>query len=76
MDEEGSAGFVDFRTASTVASTDQLDRDMAATVAAMSVVAGPERTVASAVRCVPPRPSSARFHTCNAPLSIRWLPGP
>jgi uncharacterized membrane protein YbhN (UPF0104 family) len=54
VDEEGSAGFVDFRTASTVASTDQLDRDMAATVAAMSVVAGPERTVASAVRCVPP----------------------
>jgi uncharacterized membrane protein YbhN (UPF0104 family) len=54
VDEEGAAGLVDFRTASTVASTDQLDRDMAATVAAMAVVAGPERTVAAAVRCVPP----------------------
>ena len=53
VDDEGSAGFVDFRTASTVASTDQLDRDMAASVAAMSVAAGPERTLASAVRCVP-----------------------
>ena len=53
VDDDGSAGFVDFRTASTVASTDQLDRDMAATLAAMSVVAGPERTVAAAVRSVP-----------------------
>jgi uncharacterized membrane protein YbhN (UPF0104 family) len=54
VDDEGSAGLVDFRTASTVASTDQLDRDMAATLAALSVVAGPERTVAAAVRCLPP----------------------
>jgi uncharacterized membrane protein YbhN (UPF0104 family) len=53
VDDDGSVGFVDFRTASTVASTDQLDRDMAATVAAMSVVAGPDRTVAAAVRSVP-----------------------
>ncbi|HUY65731.1 MAG TPA: lysylphosphatidylglycerol synthase domain-containing protein [Acidimicrobiales bacterium] len=53
VDDDGSAGFVDFRTASTVASTDQLDRDMAATLAALSVVAGPERTVDAAVRNVP-----------------------
>ncbi len=53
VDESDSAGFVDFRTASTVASADQLDRDTAATLAALSVVAGPERTVASAVRRLP-----------------------
>jgi uncharacterized membrane protein YbhN (UPF0104 family) len=53
VDDTGAAGFVDLRTASTVASVDQLDRDMAAALAAMSVVAGPERTVASAVRSAP-----------------------
>ncbi len=53
VDDDDAAGFVDFRTASTVASVDQLDRDTAATLAALSVVAGPERVVASAVRCLP-----------------------
>ena len=53
VDERDAAGFVDFRTASTVASTDLLDRDTAATLAALSVVAGPERTVAAALRCLP-----------------------
>ena len=48
-----AAGLVDFRTASTTATVDQLNRDMAATLAAISVVAGPERTVASATRSVP-----------------------
>ncbi len=54
VDDEDRAGLVDFRTASTVASLDQLDRDTAATLAAMAVVAGPERTVAAAARSVPP----------------------
>ncbi len=54
VDEDGSAGFVDFRTASTVATADQLDRDAAATLAALAVVAGPERTVAAALRSAPP----------------------
>jgi len=53
VDDGGSAGFVDFRTASTVASSDQLDRDTAAALAALSVVAGPERAVAAAVRRLP-----------------------
>jgi uncharacterized membrane protein YbhN (UPF0104 family) len=54
VDDEGRAGLVDFRTASTAASTDQLDRDTAAALAAMAVVAGPERTVSAAARSVPP----------------------
>ncbi len=53
IDDHDAAGIVDFRTASTVASTDQLDRDSAAVLAALAVVAGPDRTVAAAVRSVP-----------------------
>ncbi len=53
VDDGDTAGLVDFRTASTVASDDQLDRDTAATLAALAVVAGPERVVASAVRRLP-----------------------
>jgi uncharacterized membrane protein YbhN (UPF0104 family) len=53
IDEHDEAGFVDFRTASTVASADQLDRDGAAALAALSVVAGPDRTIAAAVRTLP-----------------------
>ncbi len=53
VDADDEAGFVDFRTASTVASVDQLDRDTAAALAALSVAAGPERVVASALRCLP-----------------------
>ena len=53
IDDQDAAGVVDFRTASTMASADQLDRDSAAVLAALSVVAGPERTVAAAVRSVP-----------------------
>jgi uncharacterized membrane protein YbhN (UPF0104 family) len=54
VDDDDRAGMVDFRTASTVATADQLDRDTAATLAAMAVVAGPERTMASATRSVAP----------------------
>ena len=53
VDDSDRAGFVDFRTASTVASVDQLDRDTAAAMAALSVAAGPDRTVAAAVRRLP-----------------------
>jgi uncharacterized membrane protein YbhN (UPF0104 family) len=59
VNEECLAGFVDFRTASTVATTEQLNRDMAAALAAVSVVAGPERTVASALRSVPKEVTAA-----------------
>jgi uncharacterized membrane protein YbhN (UPF0104 family) len=54
VDEHGDAGFVDFRAATTVATDEQLDRDTAAVLAAMAAVAGPERTVDSATRCLPP----------------------
>ncbi len=52
--EGGSAGFVDFRSASTVATVDQLNRDMAAVMAATAVLVGPERTVGSALRSMSP----------------------
>ncbi len=50
---EGRAGFVDFRGASTVATPDQLNRDMAAVLATAAEVAGPERALAAAGRTVP-----------------------
>jgi len=51
--DDGTAGLVDMRAAATVATADQLDRDLAATMAAAAVVAGPERTAAAAARTVP-----------------------
>ncbi len=54
VDDDQVAGIVDFRTASTVASVDQLDRDAAALLAAATVVAGPERAVRAALRTVAP----------------------
>jgi uncharacterized membrane protein YbhN (UPF0104 family) len=54
VDDDAKAGFVDFRAAVTVATEDDLHRDVAATLAAVSVVVGPERAVASAARSVPP----------------------
>ena len=51
--DDGSAGLVDMRAAATVATTDQLDRDLATTMAAAALVAGPQRTAAAAARTVP-----------------------
>ena len=53
VDDHGSTGFVDFRVASTVATDDQLNRDLAAAMAATAEVAGPERVIASAIRSLP-----------------------
>jgi uncharacterized membrane protein YbhN (UPF0104 family) len=53
VDEDNHVGLVDFRAASTAATDEQLSRDVAAALAAASIVAGPERTVASAVRLLP-----------------------
>ncbi|MGD0394996.1 MAG: lysylphosphatidylglycerol synthase transmembrane domain-containing protein, partial [Acidimicrobiales bacterium] len=53
VDDRGGAGFIDFRSASTVATVEQLDRDTAAVLAAVADVAGPERAVASASRSMP-----------------------
>ena len=54
---------------------DLLDRDTAAALAAMPVVAGPERTVAVALRSSRPRSSSARCPTCSVRPSIPWHRG-
>jgi uncharacterized membrane protein YbhN (UPF0104 family) len=51
--DDGTAGLVDMRSAATVATTDQLDRDLAATMAATALVAGPDRAAAAAARTVP-----------------------
>ncbi len=53
VDDHGRTGFVDFRAATTVATDDQLNRDTAAVLAAVSEVAGPEETVAAAMRALP-----------------------
>lgn len=52
-DDDG-VGFVDFRSAVTVATEDDLNRDMASALAAVSVTVGPEQAVTSAMRSVPP----------------------
>ncbi len=52
VDGEGRAGLVDFRAASTVATTDQLNRDLAAAMAAAAIAAGPQRTVAAVLRAM------------------------
>ena len=48
--DDGRSGFIDMRSAATVATPDQLDRDLAATLAATALVVGPDRAVAAAVR--------------------------
>jgi uncharacterized membrane protein YbhN (UPF0104 family) len=53
VDDDGRTGFVDFRAAATVATDEQLHRDTAALLAAVSEVAGPEATVAAALRSLP-----------------------
>ncbi len=53
VDDQGRTGFVDFRAATTVATDDQLHRDTAAVLAAVAAVAGPEDTVAAALRALP-----------------------
>ena len=51
--DDGTSGFIDMRAAATVATVDQLDRDLAGVLAATALVAGPERATAAAVRAVP-----------------------
>ncbi|HEX7460200.1 MAG TPA: lysylphosphatidylglycerol synthase transmembrane domain-containing protein, partial [Acidimicrobiales bacterium] len=50
--DDGTSGLIDMRAAATVATADQLDRDLAATLAATALVAGPERATAAAARTV------------------------
>jgi len=49
-----TAVVADFRNATASASPDQLDRDLAGTLAATAVAAGTERAAASAARCLDP----------------------
>ena len=51
--DDGTSGLVDMRAAATVATADQLDRDLAAALAATALVAGPDRATAAAARTVP-----------------------
>ncbi len=53
IDDSGVCGLVDMRAASTRALPEQLDRDLAAALAAVSLVVGPERSVAAAARTLP-----------------------
>ncbi len=53
LSDDGGSGLVDLRAAATVATPDQLDRDLAATMAATALVAGPERASAAAARVAP-----------------------
>ena len=53
LDSDGTSGLVDMRAASTLAHPDKLDRDMAAALSAVALVAGPDRTIASAARMLP-----------------------
>jgi len=53
LDSDRNSGLVDMRAASTVSQADQVDRDMAATLSAVALVAGPDRAIASVARMVP-----------------------
>lgn len=48
-----AVGLVDLRSASTNAPRFRLDRDLAAAIATLSIVVGPERAGAAAARCLP-----------------------
>ena len=53
LGDDGSSGLIDMRAATTVATADQLHRDLAAVLAATALVAGPERATAAALRTMP-----------------------
>ncbi len=50
---DGSAGLVDFSSASTAATAVELDRDVAAALSALALVAPPDRVLAAAATTVP-----------------------
>ena len=71
VDEDECAGLVDLRAATTVASTDQLDRDLAAAMAAAAL--WPDRTASR-----PPRRGWCRsrpWSPCSVPATGRPRPG-
>jgi len=79
VDDRGRCGLLDLRAASTVSDSDQLDRDFAATLAAVSLVVGPERAVAATVRATSPEVLVAALpflqRAALDPVSARSLRG-
>ena len=77
--EDGAVGLLDFRSATTSASTEQLNRDLAAALAASAVVVGAERTVAAASRVMPEDAISAALpflqRAALDPVAARTLRG-
>jgi hypothetical protein len=66
---QGTATLVDFRNGTSAASTFVLDQDLAGAMASAALAAGPQRTVKSVVRVVPPGPlSGALGHLRRAGL--------
>ncbi len=53
VDEDDRCGLLDLRSAATMDQGERFDRDLAAALAACAQVAGPQRTVAAALRVVP-----------------------
>lgn len=53
VDAGGSAGLVDFRSATSAGREERLDRDVAAALATVALAAGAERAVAAAARVLP-----------------------
>ncbi len=73
-----SAALVDFRNATSHATTERLDRDLAGAVATMAFLVGGDRATAAAGRCLPrpsdrdaatPSPRQSRSHT--GPIAAR-----
>ena len=77
--EDGIVGLLDFRSATTSANTEQLNRDLAAALAASAVVVGAERTVAAASRVMPEDAISAALpflqRAALDPVAARTLRG-
>ena len=71
--EDGSVSLRDLRRASSGASADRLERDMAAAVVTVALVVGPERAVAAAIRSDRGRPDGRH---AGPPAASRLRQGP
>ncbi len=79
VDEHDRCGLLDLRAASTMAPPERLDRDLAATLASVAVVVGPQRAVAAALRTVPADVLAASLpflqRTALGPAAARMMRG-
>ena len=64
-----TAVLADFRNATSSASPDQLDRDLAGALAATAVAVGAERAADAAARCLDPDVLSGALRHCTGPRS-------